>query len=391
MDTARVSWNKRLESRRPSQIRFYDIDVEPDRLISDIRPMLMDIRPHWDLENLAMHNFSCGAINHMTRVYQKGGQREDSIVVRVHGMNFVDGYDHRSEEILAFQFAKAADCFPATLAVFLNGVIYQFMPGEKMNHIQFSDPDIISQIVCKLYSLHHTEMDVVNFVQRGAEGDHEGVSVRYEPTRASPGDSFINLIRLFESTSPTQSMDNTLLAECEYLRNYLNDLPLPMCFSHTDLHPGNIVYNDRTNEISLIDYETAGVHIEYSDLARLFSYDPFDDRERKNDADYESPAEVVKCEYIICYRDAAYEYHGYDPAAVPEDQRQHDLELLTVGHKIMERCMYFFRTAQLRTLGSALDRDDMLQRSSRFEELYKSNKDQLPMLAQWYKRLASTQ
>ena len=40
-----------------------------------------------------------------------------------------------------------------------------------------------------------------------------------------------------------------LRKEYQYVKAYLDDLDLPVCFSHNDIHPYNVVYDDNTGKV----------------------------------------------------------------------------------------------------------------------------------------------
>ena len=398
-------WKKTTGPKPPCKIRFYGIDIKHDDMLSGIKPILRDLRPTWNLDEVHTDRFSEGALNHMFCVFQKSDvSRDDAMVVRVHGINFLEGIDHRVKEIVSMQVAYAADCFPPVYAAFRNGTIYKYVPGKCMSSAECTDPDIIRQYAWKLYNLHHVDVNNVASVQRGEGDPPDGVPCKCEVEDILPGDAFVRGIMYFISLIPDKANDpardiklqkilkdfsrEKLTEECEYVRGFLNELPLPMSLSHTDAHQLNTIFNTNTRELFFVDYEAFGTQIEYYDFAYLFSLLPFVDHSQLLDPNYVSLAEEFKHKYLICYRDSGYEHHGKIPSEIPEEQRERDLELLTVGHNLMDICMLFFHMTHKVGLVNLVEKYDLLQHFGPCSSAYYKRKEQLPVLGQKYKELA---
>ena len=378
--------------------RFYDIAAEVENLLSDIKPVLKDIRPQWNLDELGTEKFSAGLMNHMIRVYQKeDASLDDGLVVRISRTTSGGASDYRIKELAAMQLAHAADCFPPVYAAFRNGCIYGYIPGRNISWLEISHPDMFPQFVTKIHKLHHVN---VNSVTLGHQGG--ALPFTHDQKHLLPGDAFARVAGGAISRIPEKANDPgrdlelqeflkelpraQLREEMEYIRNYLNDLPIPMCFSHADLHASNIVFNKSANEFFFVDYEGAGMHNEYHDLSYVFCLLSFREHTRFDDPDYNSPAEKTKREFLVNYRDAGYTDGGKSPMEIPEKQRDIDLELLVIGHRITTICVEFLFMNHCVSLVN-LQQRNMFQFYPLRKSTYFEGKTKLPALAQQYKKL----
>ena len=394
MDTAGSAKSQRT-------MRFYNIDVRADNLLSDIKPILTDLRPTWDLDELCTDKLSGGLMNQMVCVYLKNDEaRDDAMVLRVYGTKISEEPgNYRKNDIVGMQCGYAAGCFPCIYATFHNGNIYKYIPGRRMNRRDFINPDLIPQFTSKLYNLHHVDVKSVLGVDRSvALHLVQGVG------DILPGDAFAGMSGFIISLTPLKANDpkrdvklqeilrdfplEKLREENEYIRKYLNELPIPMCFSHCDLHSGNIVFNPQTSEIFFVDFEGAFKQNEHFDFAYFFGRCPFDEHHRLLDPDYISPAPRLKREYLISYRDAGYRFHGKEASEIPEDKRERDLELLTVGQTIMDICAEFLFMTHCVGLVNIIESIDMTQFFPQRKASYYFGKENLPTLAQQYKKLS---
>ena len=385
-------------------LRFGDVAAKPDDLLSSIQPLLKVLRPAWKLDGLVTEELVGGAINHMVCVYHEGDEwRDDAMVVRVHGINLSGQYEFRTSDIFGMQLAHHANCFPPIYAIFRNGVMYKYIPGKTMSRLEFIDPESIYHLMWKLYRLHHVDAKSVAIVQQGERDLPDGVPVKHQVEDILPGDAFARAVEFFISLIPDKANDpdrdvllqpildefprEKLREECDYLRSYLNDLPIPMCFSHADFHPGNIVFSSRSKEPFFVDYEGAGMHNEYHDLSYLFCCVPFHEHNGFGASGDMSPEKRVRHEYLRCYRDAGYRFHGKDPSEIPEIQCDLDLELLTVGHTITGICMEFYFMTHHVGLVNVLEKLNCVPYFPYRKTSYNEGREKLPALAEEYKKL----
>ena len=80
-------------------------------------------------------------------------------MVRVYGLEGQDLPLKREKEFLTMQVARAAGCFPAIVAAFKNGVIYEYEPGRIVTSHDLVKPDIVKKVVQQLHLFQHIDLD----------------------------------------------------------------------------------------------------------------------------------------------------------------------------------------------------------------------------------------
>lgn len=63
---------------------------------------------------------------------------------------------------------------------------------------------------------------------------------------------------------------DALIKEVEYLKKHLIELNSPIVFCHNDLLLKNIIYNEKTNNVSFIDFEYADYNYQALDIGNHF-------------------------------------------------------------------------------------------------------------------------
>ena len=377
-----------------SPIHFVDLTVDPDNVVDTITPLLKTLRPEWELDELCVDTFSRGVVNNMCCIYTKDDPgRDDGMIVRLYGMQVAD-LNPRDKEFLSLQVAHAAGSFPPIYAAFNNGLVYKFAPGRVMTYHELTDPAIIPLITRQLYRLHHAQVDSLTLFDRKGKAACYGKAVK----------KFSDLQKSMSSI-PKRAMDphkdkrfqefrkeisdKFLQTEFTMLNSVLEKLELPVAMVHNDFHGGNIIYDDKSKAVIIIDYEMAGFGNQYQEMSRMFLSKPFLDlfKVTKEDEPEFSP-EVRAC-WLDSYLAAM--KVGKD---LPDEAWELERQILDVGHSIMETVSLF--EVMVLTL-SHVDLDvkiDFMDTLEMCKEWYLSRKDDLPHLQEEYltlkfKRVAS--
>lgn len=366
-----------------STIRYFDITVDSQNIAEDIYPVLSVIRPLWDKTHIRSEQFTKGYVNKMTCFYhQNDEEKQDAIVVRVHG-NIPDmGIVSRDKEFLAQQASHAIGCFPSIYASFNNGMMYQYAPGRGLTYRDLTDPKIIRKLTHKLYQLHHVDLDKVELFTRTGERTSFDRTV-----------SAFNRVKGFIDRIPECSKDSEkdvkfqefrkelttkfLNQEYDFVEEIIDSADLPISLSHGDFHMNNMVYNDTTGSIFFLDYEVTSMALEYRDMSRLFVQKPYLDRMGIFNAS-EQPAftEEHRQMWLRGYLDAKYESLGKKT----DEALEGELELLDVAHRIVQIATFFESiTSALAFVDFPID-IDLLKALPLSRQLYFSQKADLPGL-----------
>ena len=133
-------------------------------------------------------------------------------------------------------------------------------------------PENIRAISRLLYRLHHVDIDDVSLV------DRKGNPVTYDKTPAlfDQAMGYISSIpdapkdggRFTKFKQFRKELSNQILMEeFSFIKSIVDEVHLPVSFSHMDFHPANIIINDKTGDITFIDLEMSCVSYMYFDLA----------------------------------------------------------------------------------------------------------------------------
>ena len=345
---------------RDSDIRYFDVIVNGKKVTDEVFPILQALRPEWTKENLCQEKYSEGFINVMCCYYQRSdNKRQDALVVRLFGLE-VGTLLTRDKEFLNLQIAHAAGCFPAILASFKNGLIYQYEPGRTLLIKDLNSPDMIRKIVRNVHKLQHIDVASLPLVNRKGEsvsydctprtfavlGDIiKGIPV--EPQDETTKEGFRNLRQ--------KNTDEYLNKEHKYVKDILDAVKLPMGFSHGDFHPRNMIIDDDTGKLTFIDYEMSGFFYAGADIASLLRsrelYRAAGVKEHASDDKDVSPdsRELYAREYVKLQREEA--GIGNNGGSVDE------VELKSVEWRILDVVMKF----QAIIMGLAFVNMDILQ------------------------------
>ena len=259
-----------------SGIQYFDLVIDGKNPIDEVFPILKILRPGWTTEELCQEKYSEGYMNVMCCFYQKSDtKRQDALVVRLYGME-VGTLLTREKEFLNLQIGHAVGCFPAILATFNNGLVYQYEPGRTMKFKDLNNPETIKRIVRKLDKLKRADVASLSLVNR------KGEPVPYDRTprtyletggfiKTIPAEPKDETMKEFFKNFRREISDDYLNREYEYVRDVLEMLKLPMSFSHGDFHPRNMIINDDTGKVTFIDYELSGFHYDGIDMVGMFA------------------------------------------------------------------------------------------------------------------------
>ena len=253
--------------------RYFNTLVDPLRLDEDIFPVLQVLRPQWSKENLCKHSFGNGFINNMVCFYQNSDdKRTDGLVVRIYGTTVNIS---REKEILSLQIAHAAGCFPAVLATFENGLVYPYVQGRMATFTDLTQPPVIKELTRLIYNLQHINPREIDLFDRQGDrtefreiGTTLGATKRYLGKITDKADNSA-IDQVFQQIRK-ELTDEVLKEEFDFLEEFQSGFQEPMVLCHNDLHPWNILINDDTGELTILDYELMSSNLGMHDFIRLW-------------------------------------------------------------------------------------------------------------------------
>ena len=183
-------------------------------------------------------------------------------------------FSSRDREFLSMQLAGSAGCFPPVFACFNNGVVYKFAKGRGVTYHDVVKPDFIRELTSKLHALHNVDLESARVFNRNGESTTFGCN-------PDPFGRMAAFIRKIPQSLKNPERDSqlkryrtvltneVLWGELKYLKSLLAKSNLPLSFVHNDFHPGNIVIDDTTGTVTIVDYEFVSFGYEYTDLSAL--------------------------------------------------------------------------------------------------------------------------
>lgn len=183
----------------------------------------------------------------------KSGEMSRKVLVRIYGEG-VDVFLNREDEIRTFEYMSKNGQGPRLLGRFSNGRIEEFIRARTLSAPDLRDPEISALIAAKLREFHELDM---------------------------PGPKNVTLwnrLRNWLSTAkhlcpPEQAKEFRLCALGEEISELERKLSTNqrIGFCHNDLQYGNIMIDEETRSITLIDYEYASYNPVAFDIANHFS------------------------------------------------------------------------------------------------------------------------
>lgn len=192
------------------------------------------------------------------QVYQikwpiKEEDQSRKVLVRIYGEG-VDVFFDREDEIRTFEFVSKHGQGPRLLGRFSNGRIEEFIHARTLSASDLVDPDISPLIAAKMKEFHDLDMPgskKVLLLDRLRNWLNTAKSMC--PSEEAGAFRLDALDEEISALERTLSCDNQLLGFC-----------------HNDLQYGNIMMDEQTKSITIIDYEYSSYNPVAYDIANHF-------------------------------------------------------------------------------------------------------------------------
>ena len=364
--------------------RYFDIAVDPSSLEEDISCVLLELRPEWTKKDLCKDSFT-GLLNNMACFYQKWDEDlSDGLVVRVYGSSEVQW--SRETEILAMQIAHGVGCFPQLLATFQNGLVYPYTPGRMATFEDLTQPAVIKKLTDLIYRFHHFDIQQMDLFDRQGNraelseiGTYLDLNFQVQGTIPDKADDEETDVTFQEVRR--ELTDEVIKVEQDFLRNFESGFRESMVLCHGDLHPGNILINDDTGEITLLDYEFTSYNFGVYDFGKIWYLRFFFESVGECDEDESEFNDDIKKLYFQDYLEAHCKYMGNDKC----QDTDKEIELLDIQARISE-IMYSgcYMMSLLALINQGMGEVDLMNVVLLLKEKYFENKGSLPSLRDQY-------
>ncbi|XP_021310974.1 probable choline kinase 2 isoform X2 [Sorghum bicolor] len=230
-----------------------------DRIPEDARRILHRLAGDlWgsdvDPSALTVSQLKGAMTNEVFRITWPGGEGDPrKVLVRIYGRG-VEVFFDRADEVRTFECMSRHGQGPRLLGRFANGRVEEFIYARTLSAADLRDPEISALIAKKLREFHDLDMPGprdVSLWQR--------LRRWLEEARGRCSEQEFNQFQL-----------DKLGDEIAVLEKTLSGVEQSVGFCHNDLQYGNIMIDEETRQVTLIDYEYASFNPIAFDIANHF-------------------------------------------------------------------------------------------------------------------------
>ncbi|KAL8243207.1 hypothetical protein R6Q59_009465 [Mikania micrantha] len=227
--------------------------TQPKDLLKSLISLASDWGDVVDTSKLKAVHLSGAMTNVVYRITWPTENDERTVLVRIYGEGS-DIFFDREEEIRTFEAISTHGHGPHLLARFPEGRVEEFIHAKTLSAFDLRDPEISTLIAAKMREFHGLNMP--------------GSKTAVLWTRMRKW--LIKAKSLCSQEHAKEFHLDILENEIVELENKLSKRHQHIAFCHNDLQYGNIMINDKTKTITLIDYEYASYNPVAYDLANHF-------------------------------------------------------------------------------------------------------------------------
>lgn len=333
------------------------MSVDEEDLINGSLAVLEAIRPVWSKDKVKFKIFTDGITNKLVGCFY-GDDPDDVILVRVYGKK-TDLLIDRYAETRNIQILHSYGYAPNLYATFKNGLAYEYVPGDILTVDSCRDVKVYPLVARMLAKMHNVDC---------------GPTISKEPCMWTKTRQFMSIMPNHFNNLEKQNRFTRLIPtkrelelEFEQLRNELSSLRSPIVLSHNDLLLGNVIYNQKKNNVTFIDYEYASYNYQAFDIGNHFA-----EFAGVSDVDYSRyPSEDFQRDWIRIYLE---EYCNSEIVSDDEyrEVSQHDIDVLYIQVNKFSLMSHFFWAiwALIQAEHSTIDFDFLGYASIRLKEYF---------------------
>ena len=297
---------------------YHDITISLSStdILKEVISFVTTLKPSWEDKSLKTTLFTDGISNKLIGCFH--GDRisnETGVLVRVNGLGTEKIID-RENEIKTFNLLSGVKCMNSAslIAVFANGLCYQYLDGVTLDENTVRDPYIAKLIAMQMARMHYLCKTIP------------------PPTTASYGSTIAkflaNIPKSFDDPSKQKAFEqfpdiSMIEGEIKSVVSAIEKLKLPLVMSHNDLLLANILYDKSNDKVKFIDYEYSGFNYNCYDIGNHFA-----EYAGLNEVDYSRyPDKQYQIQWLTYYLEQAYSLEGKDPISITE----YELNTLYIG------------------------------------------------------------
>ncbi|XP_062175720.1 probable choline kinase 2 isoform X1 [Alnus glutinosa] len=292
-----------------------------DRLPGEAKEILKSLAAKWgdvvDTSELQVFSLKGAMTNQVFQIKWPTETKDVSrkVLVRIYGQG-VEVFFDRDDEIRTFEFISKHGQGPRLLGRFSNGRIEEFINARTLSASDLRDPKTSALIASKMKEFHDLEMPGpknVRLWERLRKWLHAAKSL------ASPEEAKAFCL-------------DTIEEDISILEKELSQAHQHIVFCHNDLQYGNIMIDEKTNSITIIDYEYASYNPVAFDIANHFCEMAADyHTETPHILDFSKyPGLEERQRFVRIYLSSS----GNEPSNVEVEQLLQDVEKYTLANHL---------------------------------------------------------
>ncbi|CAJ0575693.1 unnamed protein product, partial [Mesorhabditis spiculigera] len=227
---------------------------DPKKCDQEALDILKTLKPEWKREDVKFEVFTAGITN---KIFAASVSDDDKVIFRVFGKNTEKIIDRRHELESWAVLAEKGLAAPL-LGLFKNGIVCGYLPGKTLDVKLVRKPEMQTKIAEAMAKMHNIETG------------HAKLPCVYDKMR-----NFLSNIGTFEDEAKQAQYDRafhnvdleTRVAEMEAITSRLQP---EVGFCHNDLLVYNILYDEKNEKLSFIDYEYADFNFTSFDTGNHF-------------------------------------------------------------------------------------------------------------------------
>lgn len=229
------------------------------RIPTEARKILYSLASKWsdvtDSRALQLTHLKGAMTNEVYQVNwpTEGGKLPRKVLLRIYGKG-VDTFFDRNDEIQTFECMSRHGQGPRLLGRFTDGRVEEFIHARTLSAVDLHDPEISALIAAKMREFHDLDMQ--------------------GPRKVQIWDRLRQWLKAAKNVCSTEEAAEFHLDIAEEdianLEKKLSGENQKIGFCHNDLQYGNIMIDEETRSLTIIDYEYASYNFVAYDIANHF-------------------------------------------------------------------------------------------------------------------------
>ncbi|XP_055348903.1 ethanolamine kinase 2-like [Paramacrobiotus metropolitanus] len=217
--------------------------------------------------DLKVNVLSGGYMNHMYKIFAATDEHGESVIVRINA-DIVGSLFDREEEFRLVFYMYQKGMYGKIYGKFQNGVVYEFIKGRTLTLADIQEPHIARLLAQKFAEFHAISRDFPGVKTPTHPRDFCLPILNRLPIKYKDPQATLLAYKLFPDVEELQEEFQYLLNHPS-MQNIYADQPVVFC--HHDLIPNNIIFDEKTDTVHIIDYEFAASGYQIEDIGTHFS------------------------------------------------------------------------------------------------------------------------